>query len=56
MASPAPAKKSKRTPARELDTAAATRGIWLVKVPKYLADVWAVAEPDTELGRMRISR
>lgn len=47
-------KKSKKVPARELDISNATRGIWLVKVPNYLADVWKDAEPDSELGTIKI--
>lgn len=55
MTSPA-AKKAKRgAPARELDVTNARKGIWLVKVPNYLADAWKDAEPDSELGRMKIS-
>ena len=53
MTSPA-SKKSKKVPARELDVSNATRGIWLVKVPNYLADVWEDAEPDSELGKVKL--
>ena len=55
MTSPTPSKKSKKTPARELDTANATRGIWLVKVPNYLAEAWKDADPESELGKIRLT-
>lgn len=55
MATPSPNKKVKRgPPARELGVANSTRGVWLVKVPNYLADAWKDAEPDSELGRMHL--
>lgn len=47
-------KSSKRVPARELDLSNATRGVWLVKVPNYLADVWKLATSHSELGVMRL--
>lgn len=53
MTSPA-SKKLKKAPARELDVSNAKRGVWLVKVPNYLADVWYGVEPDTELGKIRM--
>ena len=49
-------KKSKtKQPARELDTSNATKGVWLIKVPNYLSDLWKEAEPNSDLGLMRIS-
>ena len=56
MTSPGPSKKSKKTPARELNTANATRGVWLVKVPNYLAEAWKDAQADSELGKLRLAR
>lgn len=48
-------KSSKHAPtARELDLSHATRGVWLLKVPNYLADVWQLATSNSELGVMRI--
>lgn len=41
--------------ARELGVANATRAIWLVKVPNYVAALWKTAGPDAELGKMRIT-
>lgn len=50
----ATSKKSKKSSARELDVACATKGVWLIKVPKYLSDAWGKAEAGSELGVMRI--
>ena len=54
MATPAKKSKSKQ-PARELDTTNATKGVWLIKVPNYLSDIWKEAEPNSDLGTMKIS-
>lgn len=55
-ASPASSsKKAKKVAARELDVGNATRGIWLVKVPNYVADSWKEAQPDAELGRITVT-
>lgn len=42
--------------ARELDVSGATRGVWLIKVPKYLSETWLAARAKAELGTMRISK
>ena len=56
MATGTPTKKSKnKQPARELDTSNATKGVWLIKVPNYLSEMWKEAEPNSDLGLMRIS-
>lgn len=39
---------------RDLDCTNAKRGIWLVKVPKYLSSRWQKAPPKTEVGRLKI--
>lgn len=52
--SPASKKARRGAAAREFDVANAKRGVWLVKVPNYLADAWKDAEPDTELGKMKM--
>ena len=49
-----PASKKKKVSARELDVSNATRGIWLVKVPNYLAGAWKDATPDSELGKIKL--
>ncbi|KAK7486275.1 hypothetical protein BaRGS_00022445 [Batillaria attramentaria] len=41
--------------AKDVDVTAAGRGVWLVKVPKYLAERWEDAE-GTDVGVMRITR
>lgn len=39
---------------KELDLSNANRGVWLVKVPKYLANKWEKAPSSTEIGKLRI--
>lgn len=39
----------------ELDFAKANEKIWLVKLPKFLFDRWATAEPGTELGHLKMN-
>lgn len=41
---------------RELDLSNTARGVWLVKVPKYIANVWEKAPGDIEVGKLKISR
>ena len=41
---------------KDLDLANSTRGVWLVKVPKYISDRWEKAAPDTEVGKLRIKK
>jgi hypothetical protein len=41
---------------RDLDLANCGRGMWLVKVPKYISDRWEKAAPDTEVGKLRIKK
>lgn len=50
-------RKSKRaaTTGREIDISQAGRGIWLMKVPNYLAAAWRDVATGTELGTIRIS-
>ncbi|KAH9422638.1 General transcription factor IIF subunit 2 [Dermatophagoides pteronyssinus] len=40
----------------ELDCQNAARGVWLVKVPKYISQRWAKQKPMTEIGRLNITR
>lgn len=40
---------------RDVDVTAAGRGVWLVKVPKYLSERWEDSET-SEVGVMRITR
>ncbi|XP_015781611.1 general transcription factor IIF subunit 2 [Tetranychus urticae] len=39
----------------ELDILNASRGVWLVKVPKYMANEWQNAPSMSELGRLKIN-
>ena len=41
--------------AKELGVSDATRAVWLVKVPNYVASLWKNAAPGAELGEMKIS-
>ncbi|XP_074605071.1 transcription factor TFIIFbeta [Brevipalpus obovatus] len=40
----------------DLDIGSASRGVWLVKVPKYMANRWETAPAMSELGRLKISK
>lgn len=39
----------------ELDCTNAGRGVWLVKVPKYISQRWEKQKPMTEVGRLKIT-
>lgn len=41
---------------RDLDLSNAGRGVWLVKVPKYIANRWEKAPGDIEVGKLKISK
>ncbi|KAI1301935.1 General transcription factor IIF subunit 2 [Halotydeus destructor] len=41
---------------KELDIENAARGVWLVKVPKYMASRWAKAKAMSEIGRLKITK
>ncbi|CAH1781963.1 unnamed protein product [Owenia fusiformis] len=41
---------------KDLDLTASGRGVWLVKVPKYLSEKWSNTRGGSELGRLKISR
>ncbi|OTF84143.1 general transcription factor IIF subunit 2-like protein, partial [Euroglyphus maynei] len=40
----------------ELDCQNAARGVWLVKVPKYISQRWSKQKSMTEIGRLNITR
>lgn len=40
----------------ELDLNNAARGVWLVKVPKYISNRWEKAPSKTEVGKLQISK
>lgn len=41
---------------RDLDLSNVNRGVWLVKVPKYIAERWEVAPGDMEVGKLKITK
>ncbi|KFM72396.1 General transcription factor IIF subunit 2, partial [Stegodyphus mimosarum] len=41
---------------KDLDCTNAARGVWLVKVPKYISSLWEKAPPLSEAGRLKIAR
>uniref|UniRef100_A0AAG5DE24 General transcription factor IIF subunit 2 n=1 Tax=Anopheles atroparvus TaxID=41427 RepID=A0AAG5DE24_ANOAO len=41
---------------KELDLSNAGRGVWLVKVPKYMANKWEKAPGNIEVGKLKISK
>ncbi|KAK7576154.1 hypothetical protein V9T40_012440 [Parthenolecanium corni] len=41
---------------KELDVNNSSRGIWLVKVPKYIASKWEKAPSSIEVGKLKINR
>ncbi|KAG8198511.1 hypothetical protein JTE90_017376 [Oedothorax gibbosus] len=48
--------KKQKTAERELDCTNANRGVWLVKVPKYISSLWEQSQPLSEAGRLKITR
>lgn len=41
---------------KELDLSNAGRGVWLVKIPKYIATKWEKAPGNSEVGKLKISK
>lgn len=41
---------------KELDLSNAGRGVWLVKVPKYIANKWEKSTGNAEVGKLKISK
>ena len=48
--------KEKKVSDKDLDLTNANRGVWLVKVPKYMADRWESSESPGVLGKLKIAR
>ncbi|GAB6030721.1 hypothetical protein CHUAL_007572 [Chamberlinius hualienensis] len=48
-------KTSNNSESKDLDCVHASRGVWLVKVPKYISDRWNKSK-DNEVGRLRITK
>jgi len=40
---------------KDLDLSLANRGVWLVKVPKYMSECWKNANPGDEVGKVTIT-
>lgn len=38
------------------DITGADRGVWLVKVPKYMDTEWKKAETNAEIGKLKIKQ
>lgn len=43
-------------PDKELDVSNSSRGVWLVKVPKYISQKWEKAPGNVEVGKLRIAK
>ena len=41
---------------KEVDLSQVNRGVWLVKVPKYISDRWKTSAPKKEVGKLHIAR
>ncbi|KAK3794083.1 hypothetical protein RRG08_042897 [Elysia crispata] len=41
---------------KDVDVSAAGRGVWLVKVPKYVSQQWKTCPPGTDVGKLKISK
>ena len=48
--------KEKKTSDKDLDLSNCNRGVWLVKVPKYIADRWESVQPNSTVGKIKISK
>ena len=48
--------KEKKTSDKDLDLSNCNRGVWLVKVPKYIADRWESVEPNATVGKVKLSK
>lgn len=48
--------KDEKDKTQELDLSNAGRGVWLVKVPKYIAQKWEKAPTQMDVGKLRISK
>ncbi|KAK7090438.1 general transcription factor IIF subunit 2-like [Littorina saxatilis] len=48
--------EAKAQEARDVDVTAAGRGVWLVKVPKYLSERWEKLQGNGDVGKLRITR
>ncbi len=53
---PSSASSSGKKSHMEVDLNNSSRGVWLVKVPKYIADRWESAGDGAEVGRLKITK
>ena len=48
--------KEKKTSDKDLDLTNSNRGVWLVKIPKYIADRWESVEANATVGKVKLSK
>ena len=48
--------KVKKLSDKDLDLSNANRGVWLVKVPKYIAERWESGNTAKDVGKLKIKR
>lgn len=48
--------KVKKVSDKDLDLSNANRGVWLVKVPKYIAERWESGNTGKDVGKLKIKR
>lgn len=48
--------EKQQEPTKNVDLGAAGRGVWLVKVPKYLSQRWQKAPGNGDVGKLKITR
>ena len=46
-------KASKKQSDKDVDISNSDRGVWLVKVPKFIADRWGKAEAASVVGKLK---
>lgn len=51
-----PNEQKKKLSDKDLDLSNTTRGVWLVKVPNYIADRWKECNSQEEVGKLKITR
>ena len=48
--------KEKKASDKDLDLSNCNRGVWLVKVPKYIADRWESVDANATVGKVKLSK
>jgi len=41
---------------KDLDMSSSSRGVWLVKVPKYISNKWNKCPENVDAGRLKITK